>query len=312
MKDILVGYSGFVGSNIAEQHKFSGLFNSKNIEDAFGKNPDLLVYAGVPSEMFLAEKFPEKDLSIIQNAFENIKKINPKFIVLISTITVFDKVQGIDESYTVNPEKLSSYGKNRLLLEKFIENNYENHLIIRLPAIFGKNIKKNFIYDYIHVIPALLTEKKYKELTDRDNLIKDFYTNQNNGFYKCRELNTSERQLLKKYFQKIGFSALNFTDSRSVYQFYDLSNLWKHTEIALKNNIKKLNLATEPLSVKELYNYLSGTEFNNELKKTPYNYDFRTKYSELFGGKNGYIYSKQQVKEQIKKFIEEQNEIINI
>ena len=76
MKDILVGYSGFVGSNIADQHNFTGLFNSKNIETAYGLNPDLLVYAGIPSEMFLAEKFPEKDLSIIQNAFDSFEFIH--------------------------------------------------------------------------------------------------------------------------------------------------------------------------------------------------------------------------------------------
>ena len=138
MKDILVGYSGFVGSNIAGQHDFTRLFNSKNIEDSYGLNPDLLVYAGIPSEMFLAEKFPEKDLSIIKNAFENIKKINPKFIILISTITVFDKVQGIDESYTVNPEKLSAYGKNRLLLEKFINSNK----LLSIKVYFSKSKSK--------------------------------------------------------------------------------------------------------------------------------------------------------------------------
>ena len=29
--NILVGYTGFVGSNLVAQHKFDGLFNSSNI-----------------------------------------------------------------------------------------------------------------------------------------------------------------------------------------------------------------------------------------------------------------------------------------
>jgi len=40
--DFLVGYSGFVGSNLAAQHRFDGLFRSGNIAEAYGKKPDLL------------------------------------------------------------------------------------------------------------------------------------------------------------------------------------------------------------------------------------------------------------------------------
>ena len=44
---ILVGNTGFVGSNLSLKTTFDGLFNSKNIEDAFGSEPDILVYFGV-------------------------------------------------------------------------------------------------------------------------------------------------------------------------------------------------------------------------------------------------------------------------
>ncbi|MEG2500937.1 MAG: NAD(P)-dependent oxidoreductase, partial [Oscillospiraceae bacterium] len=37
MKTALVGYTGFVGSNIAAAHPFDGLYNSKNIKEAFGQ-----------------------------------------------------------------------------------------------------------------------------------------------------------------------------------------------------------------------------------------------------------------------------------
>ena len=42
----LVGYTGFVGSNIYTSGEFDAVYNSKNIEEAFGTKPDLLVYAG--------------------------------------------------------------------------------------------------------------------------------------------------------------------------------------------------------------------------------------------------------------------------
>lgn len=36
----LVGYTGFVGSNIYAAGTFDAIYNSKNIADAFGTNPD--------------------------------------------------------------------------------------------------------------------------------------------------------------------------------------------------------------------------------------------------------------------------------
>ena len=65
---MLVGYTGFVGSNLCLSHKFDYLINSKNIESAYGVNPDRLIYSGVPAEMFIANKYPEKDAEIIENA----------------------------------------------------------------------------------------------------------------------------------------------------------------------------------------------------------------------------------------------------
>ena len=73
---ILVGHTGFVGSNLAESHAFDLCFNSKNISEAFGSNPDVLVYSGVRAEKFLANKEPEKDFEIILESIENIKKID--------------------------------------------------------------------------------------------------------------------------------------------------------------------------------------------------------------------------------------------
>ena len=43
-----------------------------------------------------------------------------------------------------------------------------------------------------------------------------------------------------------------------------------------------------------------------ELPRTPARYDFRSRYAELFGGRDGYIFSKEQVLAEIKTFMEEQ------
>lgn len=299
----LVGYTGFVGSNINKKNKFDGLYNSQNVKEAYGITPDLLVYSGVPAQKFLANKEPEKDFAIIENAIENIKNINPKEIVLISTIDVYKNPINVDENTKIETENLQPYGYNRYFLEKWVRENIENHLIVHLPGLYGENIKKNFIYDLINIIPSMLKEEKYQELLDKDNLIKEYYNKQENGFYKVKTLENSDKELLKKYFNKIGFSALNFTDSRGKFQFYNLGYLWEHIEIARKNNLKILNLATEPVLISEIYEYIKNEKFVNEITDNIPNYDFKTKYDDLFGGKNGYIFDKKFILEDIKKFV---------
>ncbi len=301
----LVGYSGFVGSNLRNSTEFDGLFDSKNVEESFGGNPDLLVYSGVPAQKFLANKEPEKDYKIIENAIMNIKKINPKKIVLISTIDVYKYPVNVDEDSDIDTVDLQPYGYNRYQLELWVKENFDDYLIVHLPGLYGDNIKKNFIYDLINIIPSMLTQEKYNELMAINNFLSKFYEEADNGFYKVKELTDTERKQLKEIFLDLGFSALNFTDSRGRFQFYNLSYLWEHIEIALKNNIKVLNLATEPVYISELYEYIIGHQFVNELNKPVPNYDYKTKHCALFNGHNGYIYNKRFIMDDIKKFVEE-------
>lgn len=301
----LVGYTGFVGSNIYAAGQFDAVYNSKNIEEAYGTNPDLLIYAGLRAEKYLANNAPEKDMELIVQAEENILKINPKKLVLISTIDVFKVPKNVDENSEIDTENLHAYGYNRYQLELWVRERFPDALIIRLPGLFGKNIKKNFIYDYINVIPFMLKEAKFEELASKDPELSKYYKIQDNGFYKV-DVTEKDRESLKDKFKKLGFSALNFTDSRSVYQFYDLSRLWKDIQLALDAGITLWHPATEPVSAGELYLYLTGTQFINELGGVPADYDYKTIHAEVFGGENGYISAKEDVMQNIKKFIDEQ------
>lgn len=299
----LVGYTGFVGSNLYAAGDFDAVYNSKNIEEAFGTEPDLLVYAGLRAEKYLANNAPEKDMELIYQAEENISKINPKKLVLISTIDVFKVPNGVDEMTKIDTVELHPYGYDRYQLEVWVRENYPDALIIRLPGLFGKNIKKNFIYDYINVIPFMLKEDKMEELCEKDAELKKYYNHQDNGFYKLADITDEERSLLKEKFKKLGFSALNFTDSRAKYQFYNLGRLWGDIQIALDNDIKLWHPATEPVSASELYEYLSGKKFVNELNGIPADYDYKTIYDSMFKGSNGYIGNKEQILKEIRTFI---------
>jgi len=302
----LVGYTGFVGSNIYEHGTFEKVFNSKNIEEAYGLRPDLLIYAGMRAEKYLANNAPEKDMELVKQAERNIELIAPKRLVLISTIDVLKDPCGKTENDPVETEGLQAYGYDRYLFECWVREHYPDALIVRLPGLFGKNIKKNFIYDYIHRIPFMLKDAKFAELSSKEPFIKEHYEKFDNGFWRVKTLSKTDEVALKDAFNRLGFSALNFTDSRSVYQFYPLSRLWDDIQIALNNNLKLLHLATEPVSAAEVYAYLTGEEYVNVLNGTPVRYDYHTiyaaKYTKIHSVKP-YILNKREVLEQINQFV---------
>ena len=268
----LVGYSGFVGSNLMKYYKFDKVYNSINISDAFSTNPNVLVYAGLRAEKYLANNFPEKDYNNILVAQENIQRIDPQKIIFISTIDVYETPIEVTESTKINIDNLLPYGKNRLILERWIQENFNDYLIVRLPGLYGEFIKK-------------------------------YYNKLDNGFYKCKEVHGREKKVLINHFEKLGFSALNFTDSRGVFQYYNLKFLWEHIQVALNNKIKILNIATEPIRIDDIYRMIMGKKFENFiLDDIPY-YNFKTEYSEIFGGSNGYIFDKDFILNDISKFV---------
>lgn len=308
MNTIIVGYTGFVGSNLCATTKFDKYYNSKNIAEAFGTNPDLLIYSGVPAEMYIANKYPEKDLSIIQNAIENIRLIGAKRVVLISSIAVYPHPVDVDEDSYIDKSQSTAYGRNRRILEEWVEQNCPDSLIIRLPGIFGINIKKNFIYDMINIIPSMLAEKKYYELAKQTPLINCYYILQDNGFAKCVATDPSAKTELKSFFEKYGFTALNFTDSRGLFQYFDLSYLWNVIQKALEHHISILNVAVEPVYIAEIYEYVyNGKVFKNELNKPIPNYNIKSKYAQLFNGSDGYLFNKQHSLENIKILISQKS-----
>ena len=300
-RDLLVGSTGFVGRNLSDAHDFSCGLHSTNVSDSFGKEWDLLVYTGVPSAMFLANKDPKADLEIMAQARKNIAAIAPKQLVLISTIAVYGDSRGKSELDDPDNGILSAYGKNRLQLERWVRSDRSDALIVRLPALYGRHLKKNFLYDLIHPAPAMLTEKKYKELSAASPLVRDSYKDIHNGFY-AKDAHGCESDL-EAWFAQNDFNSLAFTDSRSQFQFYDLSNLWNHIKFALEEDITLLNIATEPISAGEVYRYLYQKTWTNELSGSPFDYDMRSIHFPFKNDEPGYTQRKETILKSIASFV---------
>ena len=135
----IIGYTGLIGKNLINQYKSKfksiDLFNSKNSNNLKDKKYDLVFCSAMPAEKWIANKFPKKDTLNRDKLIKNLSKLSTNLIVLISTIDVHQN---------------HIYGKNRKYLEKYVQKKFNKYLIIRLPAVFGKGLKKNILFDLLN------------------------------------------------------------------------------------------------------------------------------------------------------------------
>jgi len=301
--DLLVGSTGFVGGNLLAKHAFSATCHSSDVAARYGTRPDLCVYAGVPAAMFLANADPEADLAVMEKARENLRRIAPKELVLISSIAVYADSRGKDEDDAPDTENLSAYGRNRLQLEHWVREDFPDALIVRLPALYGKGLKKNFLYDLRTITPAMLKPEKYHELAEKSALVREGYTLADNGFYKLN--GAVDGAALREFFAANDFNALAFTDSRSRYQFYNLGRLWDDITAARTAGLRLLHLCTPPVSAAAVYTAVTGkTDWHNELAQPPFDYDLHSQHAALLGGSGAYLCTEQQELEDIRHFLQ--------
>ena len=147
----LVGFTGFVGSNLAAQHPFESTYNSRNIGDIAGRTFELLVFAGAGSKKWWANEHPIEDWVSIQKAIDPLAAVRAHQAVLISTIDVIPATESAKgELANCDIGETSAYGRNRRRLEELFVRQFASSLVVRLPALFGRGLKKNVIYDLMH------------------------------------------------------------------------------------------------------------------------------------------------------------------
>lgn len=249
MRTALIGYTGFVGSNLKQQHQFTNLYNSKNFQKMKNQEYDLVVCAGVSAVKWMANKEPEKDLQNIKVLENVLETINAKQFILISTIDVYAVTKGKDESFDCSSLGNHAYGTHRLAFEKFCDKEFHNCTIIRLPGLFGEGLKKNVIFDLLN-----------------DN---------------CLEM----------------------INTKSSFQYYYLKHLWEDIQIAIDNDIKLINLFTEPVPTQEIYKtFFASLEIGQ--KEVPEgHYDLYTRYAHNWDNSGNYIYTKDEMMHQLSDFI---------
>ena len=248
MVKALIGYTGFVGSNLTEQMDFDYCYNSSNIGGIRGKQFDTVYCAAAPGTKWYANQNPTKDFTSILELLEALHTVKCRKLILLSTIGVYDNLDGVYEDYEINISQLAPYGENRLLLETYVERHF-NALVVRLPSIFGHGLKKNFIYD------AIRDEYEYAP------------------------------------------------NANSTMQFYCLDNLAKDIDIALANDLKRLNISSEPIKIAELCEKVFDKDPNTLPESNLVHYNMKTKHSAHWNRENKYLYSKDAVIDEMRQFV---------
>jgi nucleoside-diphosphate-sugar epimerase len=97
---------------------------------------------------------------------------------------------------------------------------------------------------------------------------------------------------------------LDLINPESRFQFYDLNDLWRDIEAVRAAAIPLVNFATEPVSVRDVAKHAFGFEFTNEAAPgAAARYDFRSRFAPRLGGREGYLRSRDQVLEAMKRFV---------
>jgi nucleoside-diphosphate-sugar epimerase len=147
--DALIGSTGFIGGNLARQHRFDDCYSSTNIESIGGRHYQLIACAGAPGRKWLANREPQADRQSIDRLIHALERAEAEQVVLISTVDVYPVPVGVDEGSAIDNSRNEPYGQHRRLLEEFVQARFDA-TVLRLPALFGPGLKKNVVYDFLH------------------------------------------------------------------------------------------------------------------------------------------------------------------
>ena len=95
---------------------------------------------------------------------------------------------------------------------------------------------------------------------------------------------------------------LHTIESRGVFQFYPMINLWYDIQIALNAGISLVHLTAEPICVADVSLQGFGRPFTQTLENPPARYDMQTRHAQIFGSLGQYQYSAREAIQAIRAY----------
>jgi hypothetical protein len=295
----LIGHTGFVGGALLRQAGFAACFNSANIASIEGRAFGTLVCAAAPGSMLEANRAPDRDAAQINALIAKLATVRAERFVLISSIAVLADFAGGDDEGTEAFQQTLAYGRHRRALEAFVESHFASSLIIRLPALFGAGLRKNFLFDLMNPVPSLLTEAKRAALMEALDpalaaWVGALYAPDTvTGLLKLDRaaLDADQRRAaLEDAADALGASATQFHHPETTYQYYPIDRLWQDIGIALEAELSHLHLASEPLTAAAIHQRLTGRPMP-EAPARLHREDMRTRHAALWGAEGPYQFS---------------------
>lgn len=312
--DALIGNTGFVGGHLASQHIFGAQFNSRTIHTAAGQSFGAVACAAAPGSMMLANRFPEQDAQQIRSMMDQLYQIRAERFVLISSIAVLAAFGRRDDEDTQAFETALPYGRHRRALETFCANRFPHCLIVRLPALFGAGLKKNFLFDILNPMPTMLLDLKFQELSDRlpahlSAMLGTIYrTNSETGLHVIDRAALTASGLRAEFDAAVtqtGLSALQFSNPDSSFQYYDVSQLWADITAASDHGLSVVHLAPEPLAARHVFATITGRTMPSNQARV-HKEDMRTRHGHIWGRTDGYIAAADDVLARLVQFFQSQ------
>src|SRR5690606_12873620 len=148
MTSALIGYTGFVGSNIRDACEFDVLYNTSNIAQLAGQSFDLVVSAGNRADSHRINTHPQDDRAEVDALLDLIGQARIGKLVLVSTVCVYPAGGAPDETTPLSESGLTPYGINRLRQERVLQERFDT-LVVRLPQLYGNRLKKGIVHDLL-------------------------------------------------------------------------------------------------------------------------------------------------------------------
>jgi hypothetical protein len=160
----LIGFTGFVGQNLMTSGRWDATFNRANLHTLPGQEFDLLVCAGLPAEKWRANLDPLADRLNMLRLADALDSVRTRRFVLISTVDVYADPTNVDELTPIEPDGNHAYGKHRREFELLMLARFDACHTLRLPAVFGPQLKKNVLFDLMsaNCLDAIQPESRFQ------------------------------------------------------------------------------------------------------------------------------------------------------
>ena len=309
MSKALIGATGVVGQSLLSE-QITHPFHSRNIDQIKGQSFDTVLCAAAPGSMVEANTAPDRDKARIDGLIDHLAQVQTRQFVLISSVAVLAEFAGQDDEDTQAFQTELAYGRNRRALEVFCADHFERCLILRLPALFGPGLKKNFLFDMLNPVPSKLTPARMEATHEvlkgaqKDVLAQVYGWDEAVQMYRLDRAvlgATPERAALEDTLKAAELSAIGFTHPTSTYQFYNLARLTHDIEAACTQGLEVLHLAVEPIAAGDIHLAVTGQTMPQTNARIHHE-DMRSKHAALRGRDGPYLDDRDSILNDLRAF----------